>query len=255
MSVSETHSHPIVDCQVCSSKNLRSLLFLGYVPPVNTMPPVGERAVEQPAFPLELLRCDDCGLVQIGLEVAPEPTAPAAVLSSPGATTAAPPGEAAAAPSQYWVEYGVFTGARAAKRLQQALANQGLDTVITQTHAPDGRALVRVRSSLLDHGAAKAASESARQALKLSALLHRSAAPPAQTVARAAAPSVSQGYWVQFGAFPHRQQAARLQAESLLPVVRGSRLRVVRRSPRRVVRGSPRQPVAAARRHHGSYPS
>ena len=72
MSVSETHSHPIVDCQVCSSKNLRSLLFLGYVPPVNTMPPVGERAVEQPAFPLELLRCDDCGLVQIGLEVAPE---------------------------------------------------------------------------------------------------------------------------------------------------------------------------------------
>ena len=72
MSTSETHSHPIVDCQVCSSKNLRSLLFLGYVPPVNTMPPVGERAVEQPAFPLELLRCDDCGLVQIGLEVAPE---------------------------------------------------------------------------------------------------------------------------------------------------------------------------------------
>jgi C-methyltransferase C-terminal domain/Methyltransferase domain/Putative zinc binding domain len=72
MSVSETHSHPIVDCQVCSSKNLRSLLFLGYVPPVNTMPPLGERAVEQPAFPLELLRCDDCGLVQIGLEVAPE---------------------------------------------------------------------------------------------------------------------------------------------------------------------------------------
>ena len=72
MSVSETHSHPIVDCQVCGSKNLRSLLFLGYVPPVNTMPPVGERAVEQPAFPLELLRCDDCGLVQIGLEVAPE---------------------------------------------------------------------------------------------------------------------------------------------------------------------------------------
>jgi cell division protein FtsN len=139
--------------------------------------------------------------------------APAAVLQSPAATTAAAPGEAAAAPSQYWVEYGVFTGARAAKRLQQALANQGLDTVITQTHAPDGRALVRVRSSLLDHGAAKAASDSARQALKLSALLHRSAVPPAQTVARAPAPSVSQGYWVQFGAFPHRQQAARLQEQ------------------------------------------
>ena len=72
MSTGEAHSHPIVDCQICSSKNLRSLLFLGYLPPVNTMPPVGERAVEQPAFPLELLRCDDCGLVQIGLEVSPE---------------------------------------------------------------------------------------------------------------------------------------------------------------------------------------
>ena len=55
MSAGKANSHPIVDCQVCSSTNLRSLLFLGYVPPVNTMPPVGERAVEQPAFPLELL--------------------------------------------------------------------------------------------------------------------------------------------------------------------------------------------------------
>ena len=53
-------------------QDMRSLLFLGYVPPVNTMPAVGERAVEQLAFPLEMFRCEDCGLAQIGLEVSPE---------------------------------------------------------------------------------------------------------------------------------------------------------------------------------------
>ncbi len=36
------------------------------------MPAVGSVAVEQPAYPLELLRCADCTLVQIGLEVSPE---------------------------------------------------------------------------------------------------------------------------------------------------------------------------------------
>jgi SAM-dependent methyltransferase len=48
------------------------LLFLGYLPPVNTMPAVGSVPVEQQSYPLELLRCGGCGLVQIGLEVAPE---------------------------------------------------------------------------------------------------------------------------------------------------------------------------------------
>jgi SAM-dependent methyltransferase len=62
-------SRPIIQCQICESERLSPVLFLGYVPPVNTMPSVGERAVEQPAFPLELFRCDECSLVQIGLEV------------------------------------------------------------------------------------------------------------------------------------------------------------------------------------------
>ena len=62
-------SRPITRCQICQSEQLAPVLFLGYVPPVNTMPPVGERALEQPAFPLELFRCDACSLVQIGLEV------------------------------------------------------------------------------------------------------------------------------------------------------------------------------------------
>jgi hypothetical protein len=65
-------SRPITQCQICQSEQLAPVLFLGYVPPVNTMPPVGERALEQPAFPLELFRCDACSLVQIGLEVDPK---------------------------------------------------------------------------------------------------------------------------------------------------------------------------------------
>ncbi len=65
-------SRPINGCQVCGGNNLRSILFLGYIPPVNTMPEVGSVAEEQASYPLELLRCEDCTLVQIGLEVSPE---------------------------------------------------------------------------------------------------------------------------------------------------------------------------------------
>jgi len=65
-------SRPIDCCQVCNSKHLNSVLFVGYIPPVNTMPSVGSVPIEETAYPLEMLRCADCGLVQIGLEVAPE---------------------------------------------------------------------------------------------------------------------------------------------------------------------------------------
>lgn len=62
-------SRPIDKCQLCGSKNLHSVLFVGFIPPVNTMPVVGSVPVEQPAYPLELLRCSNCTLAQIGLEV------------------------------------------------------------------------------------------------------------------------------------------------------------------------------------------
>jgi hypothetical protein len=45
------------------------VVFLGYIPPVNTMPEIGARPVEQPAYPLEMLRCEACGLSQIGCDV------------------------------------------------------------------------------------------------------------------------------------------------------------------------------------------
>jgi SAM-dependent methyltransferase len=67
-----TTSQPVTACQICGSSALKSVLFLGYVPPVNTMPPLGQPAEEQTAYPLELLRCGDCTLVQIGLAVDPE---------------------------------------------------------------------------------------------------------------------------------------------------------------------------------------
>jgi SAM-dependent methyltransferase len=68
----EKHATPIRQCQICGSQPLNSVLFLGYIPPVNTMPEIGSVPVEQPAYPLEMLRCGGCGHVQIGLEVPAE---------------------------------------------------------------------------------------------------------------------------------------------------------------------------------------
>lgn len=59
------------ECQVCASRELDSVLFVGYLPPVNTMPAVGTRPAEQPAYPAELLVCRRCALVQLGCIVDP----------------------------------------------------------------------------------------------------------------------------------------------------------------------------------------
>ncbi len=56
-------------CQVCDHEPLDSILFLGYLPPVNQMRTIGERPHEQPAYPAELLRCPSCELVQLGCVV------------------------------------------------------------------------------------------------------------------------------------------------------------------------------------------
>jgi hypothetical protein len=67
-----TQRSVIVDkCQVCGSSDLRSVLFLGFLPPVNTMAPIGSRPAEQPAYPAEILSCSRCQLVQLGLIVDP----------------------------------------------------------------------------------------------------------------------------------------------------------------------------------------
>src|ERR1700674_2515226 len=58
-------------CQVCDSLELDPVIFIGYLPPVNTMPSIGTRPGEQPAYPAQVLRCRNCTLVQLGLIVDP----------------------------------------------------------------------------------------------------------------------------------------------------------------------------------------
>lgn len=58
-------------CQVCHGSTLERVVFIGYLPPVNQMRPVGQRPAEQPAYPAELLHCTTCGLAQLGLTVDP----------------------------------------------------------------------------------------------------------------------------------------------------------------------------------------
>jgi len=65
-------SKPLANCQFCNGKNLQSLIFLGYVPPVNEMLKVDSTSDAEMRFPLEVLRCQDCNLVQIGYEVDPK---------------------------------------------------------------------------------------------------------------------------------------------------------------------------------------
>ena len=69
---------PISACQICAGKNLQSALFLGFLPPVNSMRPLGAPADAEPWYPAELLVCPACHLAQLGFAVDP------AVLFPPG---------------------------------------------------------------------------------------------------------------------------------------------------------------------------
>jgi len=62
---------PIGKCQVCENPDLRSALFLGYLPLVNDLRPIGTRATSEPHYPAELLYCPNCRLVQLGYAVDP----------------------------------------------------------------------------------------------------------------------------------------------------------------------------------------
>ena len=62
----------VKNCQVCGSSALKSILFLGYLPPVNLMQNIGTRPFEQPSYPAEWLYCPKCSLVQLGIIVYPK---------------------------------------------------------------------------------------------------------------------------------------------------------------------------------------
>lgn len=65
-------SRVVENCQICDNSNLKSVLFLGYLPPVNQLHPIGSKPKEQPSYPAELLYCPKCHLVQLGLVVDPQ---------------------------------------------------------------------------------------------------------------------------------------------------------------------------------------
>jgi SAM-dependent methyltransferase len=65
----EKSSIVVEKCQICKNDKLEPILFLGYLPPVNQMHKVGEKPHEQPSYPAQLLYCEKCHLVQLGLIV------------------------------------------------------------------------------------------------------------------------------------------------------------------------------------------
>ena len=71
MKANET-SYVVEKCQICDSSKLEPILFLGYLPPVNQMHPVGQKPHEQPSYPAQILYCEKCHLVQLGLVVSPK---------------------------------------------------------------------------------------------------------------------------------------------------------------------------------------
>ena len=63
---------PVRTCGSCADEGLRSVFFFGYLPPVNNMRPIEAKPDRQEWFPVELLYCSECHLVQLGFVVEPE---------------------------------------------------------------------------------------------------------------------------------------------------------------------------------------
>lgn len=62
-------SYLINKCQISNSKNLQSILNLGYLPPVNDFKKIGSSHEESKFYPTELLYCNESKLFQLGFIV------------------------------------------------------------------------------------------------------------------------------------------------------------------------------------------
>ena len=62
-------SKTVTCCQSCENPNLQSILFLGYIPPPSRSNKSSTQLTEEINYPLELLYCTECYLVQLGLVV------------------------------------------------------------------------------------------------------------------------------------------------------------------------------------------
>jgi len=58
-------------CQVCGHEKFETIFFLGYLPLVNQKQGIGKVLIEQPGYPAQLLFCNKCSLVQLGIIIDP----------------------------------------------------------------------------------------------------------------------------------------------------------------------------------------
>src|SRR5208282_3225476 len=80
------NSHVVTHCQICNNSQLKPVVFLGYLPPVNEMIAIGFLLEERPAFPTLLLFCPQCKLVQLSCAVNKEILFPASYPYTSGVT-------------------------------------------------------------------------------------------------------------------------------------------------------------------------
>ncbi len=59
-------SKEVTRCQISNSKELETIIFLGYLPSVNTLHKIGSTLKEEVTFPAELLYCKKSKLAQLG---------------------------------------------------------------------------------------------------------------------------------------------------------------------------------------------
>jgi SAM-dependent methyltransferase len=75
--VTDILMRPVTACQICGSADLRLVLSMGFIPPVNEVRKSSTPGSDQVAYPLDLLRCGACHLVQLGVELPAEVLFPA----------------------------------------------------------------------------------------------------------------------------------------------------------------------------------